>query len=233
MKEASQDASFFSCMETPLKIYRLNAVSLPDAAEVPSLLARQGVPHTRLDTLNWPGRFPCLPETVFAVAWTPEALLLHYAVREQGVVAQAAEDHGKVWEDACVECFVRPEGAAHYYNIECNCIGALHMAAGTGRPGRVWAPDDAMQSVRRWASLGGSPIPETAGETRWEVALVVPWKAFFLDDALIFRSGSVWTGNFYKCGGRGPLTHYVTWHPVSAPAPDFHRPECFGPLIFG
>ena len=218
-------------METPLKIYRLNAVTLPDAAEVPSLLARQGVPHTRMDTLNWFGLFPCLPEVSFAAAWTPEALLLHYAVREQGVVAQVAQDHGKVWEDACVECFVRPEGAAHYYNIECNCIGALHMAAGAGRPDRVWAPDGAMCAVRRWALLGSDAV-RREGVTSWEVALVVPLEAFFLDEALSFRSGSVWYGNFYKCGGKGRWTHYVSWHPVQAPAPDFHRPECFGPLIF-
>lgn len=218
-------------METPFVIRRLEVAACPEAAEVPSLLARQGVAYTRMDTLNWPDRFPYLPDVQFAAAWTPGALLLHYVVAEEQVAAHAVADHGKVWEDACVECFVQPEGAPHYYNVECNCLGVLHIAAGQGRPGRQWAPDGAMCAVRRWALLGSDAV-RREGVTRWEVALVVPLEAFFLDEALSFRSGSVWYGNFYKCGGKGRWTHYVSWHPVQAPAPDFHRPECFGPLIF-
>ena len=39
--------------------------------------------------------------------------------------------------------------------------------------------------------------------------------------------------NVYKCGDKTEHPHYLAWNRVEAPAPDFHRPECFGEMIFG
>ena len=37
-------------------------------------------------------------------------------------------------------------------------------------------------------------------------------------------------GNFYKCD-ESLHPHFGSWNPIEAPAPDFHRPECFGKLM--
>ncbi|MCK7480493.1 MAG: carbohydrate-binding family 9-like protein [Candidatus Moduliflexus flocculans] len=38
--------------------------------------------------------------------------------------------------------------------------------------------------------------------------------------------------NFYKCGDETEFPHYGAWSPVETPAPDFHRPEFFGEIVF-
>ena len=32
--------------------------------------------------------------------------------------------------------------------------------------------------------------------------------------------------NFYKCGDKLPVPHFLSWKPINVPAPDFHLP-CF------
>jgi hypothetical protein len=39
-------------------------------------------------------------------------------------------------------------------------------------------------------------------------------------------------GNFYKCADETISPHYLSWNPIDAPAPDFHRPEFFGEIHF-
>ena len=36
--------------------------------------------------------------------------------------------------------------------------------------------------------------------------------------------------NFYKCGDLTAHTHFLSWSPIDAPKPDFHRPDFFGTL---
>ncbi len=217
------------------------------ARDIPSLFAAQQVPYRLLDCVNWPSEFPYCPETKVAMAVSDEALLLHFCVREQSPRAVCLQDHGHVWEDSCVECFVGfPDGI--YYNIECNCLGVLHLAAGPGRHGRVYAPEEVMAKVGRWASLAPDPShlmalesaisvnsdepdQSTGSDTAWEIALSVPFEAFFLTpSAAADLSASAGRGvcfNCYKCGGQGALEHYVSLFPVPTEKPDFHRPEFF------
>ena len=47
----------------------------------------------------------------------------------------------------------------------------------------------------------------------------------------------VWAGrtmrmNLYKCGDGLAEPHYLTWQPISTPAPDYHRPEFCVPVTF-
>ena len=42
--------------------------------------------------------------------------------------------------------------------------------------------------------------------------------------------GAAFAGNFYKCD-ESLHPHFGAWSPIDAPAPDFHRPECFGKLV--
>ena len=39
--------------------------------------------------------------------------------------------------------------------------------------------------------------------------------------------------NFYKCGDLTVNKHYLAWQPVGTERPDYHRPEYFGPMVFG
>ncbi|MBO7549226.1 MAG: hypothetical protein J6T77_04585, partial [Clostridia bacterium] len=46
-----------------------------------------------------------------------------------------------------------------------------------------------------------------------------------------FPSGYTFRGNFFKCGDETDAPHFGTYNPITAPEPDFHRPECFAEFV--
>ena len=203
----------------------------PDAAsEVPALMDANDVEWNPIEIVNWK-EYPYQPVVKFRVAHTGDAILLHYQVTEASVRAVATQDDGRVWEDACVEFFLSPEGNDFYYNFECNCATKLLLhggLAGTERPG---ASEEVLKSVKRWSSLGTEPFEERVGECTWEVALVVPTSAIFRHE-IDSLNGKIMRANFYKCGDLLQTPHFLSWSPIDLPQPKFHCPEFFGEIQF-
>lgn len=200
------------------------------AASVPEVLDRENVAFVPVDTVNWKG-FPYLPEVGFRIAYTDNAILLHFRVKEESVRAVAPHDNGAVWEDACVEFFSVPDGDGVYYNMECNCAGTLLVAAGKERENRTYAPQEVLDGVDRWSSLGRGVFGEKVGECCWEVALVIPFATFFMH-AIDSLEGKRIPANFYKCGDKLRTPHFLSWNKIEIEKPDFHRPDFFGELHF-
>lgn len=211
------------------------------ACDVPQLMLAHGVPYHRVETLNWPEAFPYRPEMEVALAHVGSALLLHYRVSENCLRAEAEADGGRVWEDSCCEIFLQPspdslptgEGRtpSPYYNIECNCVGTLLVAAGEDRHDRRPAPAEVLQNVDRWSSLGNKPMPLTDGPATWHMALVVPVETLF-ESGLHDFTGLHMRGNVYKCGDCLSVPHFLSLFPISTERPDFHRPEFFRDIVF-
>lgn len=217
---------------TPKELYvKKLALAVPQAAEIPAVLAKAQVVYQPIACVDWEEAYPYAPQVEFAMAYTDEALLLHYRVTEASVRAMAGRDNGPVWEDACVEFFSMPGGDDVYYNIECNCTGTLLIGAGSARSNRRHASQVILDQVSRWASLGREGFDERVGECSWEVALVVPFSVFFLHDLHSMDGKSV-RANFYKCGDKLQTPHFLSWSPIELPKPDFHCPASFGTLHF-
>lgn len=212
-----------------LTVKKVSAANVP-VASVPTLLDKEKVDFQPINTVNWPD-YPYSPAVEFRIAHTDDAILLHYKVREASVRAVADSDNGRVWEDSCVEFFSMPAGDGIYYNIECNCAGTLLIEAGAERGNRRKAPVHVLESVERWASLGREAFDERTGEQSWEVAMVIPYKTFFLHD-ITSLDGHIISANFYKCGDKLQTPHFLSWNPIGLDKPDFHRPEFFGTLRF-
>ena len=53
---------------------------------------------------------------------------------------------------------------------------------------------------------------ERVGECAWEVALVIPYSAFFLHD-ITSLDGKTLRANFYKCGDKLQTPHFLSWNP--------------------
>lgn len=213
-----------------LDVKKITGVVSPDAAAVPALLDEQHVAFHPLDVVNW-AAYPYRPEVSFRIAHTGRELLLHYKVKEASVRALAAADNGRVWEDACVEFFVSPQGNDCYYNFECNCAAKLLIQAGVWNERRPLAEPEVLAEVKRWSSLGTEPFAERAGECSWEVTLVIPVGAFF-QHALTCLDGRTMKGNFYKCGDKLQTPHFLSWSPIGLERPMFHCPAFFGTLFF-
>ena len=212
-----------------LTIKKINA-SAVEASTVPALMDAAGIDFNPIACVNWP-EYPYQPAVKFRAAHTGDALLLHYQVTEASVRAVALADDGRVWEDACVEFFLSPEGNDFYYNFECNCTTKLLLHGGPVGSERPTASEEVLKSVKRWASLGTEPFEERVGECTWEVALVIPVSAIFRHE-IDSLNGKTMRANFYKCGDLLQTPHFLSWSPIDLPQPKFHCPEFFGELNF-
>lgn len=204
----------------------LSVSNMPSAQDVPALLDREAVPFETISTVNW-AEYPYKPEVSFRMAATDKAFLLQYRVKEATVRALAATDNGPVWQDSCVEFFCSPDSDGFYYNFECNCVGKLLIGSGAERNTREHAPQEVLESVLRYASLGSESFDERPADGVWEVALVIPFTAFYRHHITSF-AGKSFRANFYKCGDKLTTPHFLSWNPIETAKPNFHRPDYFG-----
>ncbi len=157
-----------------------------------------------------------------------ESLYLHLWCQEDNRdKPRYLHDNEPVYTDSCLEAFLAcyPQRSEEYVNFEVNRAGAMLMQRGTGRADRVFLTA---------SEFPGVPFPKAEAfehETGWGVRICVPMRflqtlygADSLPDLAAMR------GNFYKCSEIPDREHYACWAPIQAPAPDFHRPECFRPF---
>lgn len=154
-----------------------------------------------------------------------DCLRLRMWCAEPSPRAVNAAPDSPVYQDSCLEFFVRPEQAAMYFNFEMNARGTLLCEI--GRPGRRQYFPQAGLARPACRPLGAAELPEPG----WGVELSLPLGLFTAAFGLPSFAGGSLRGNFYKCGDRTAAPHYGCWAPVRAPRPDFHRPEWFGRLL--
>ncbi|MEG1564982.1 MAG: carbohydrate-binding family 9-like protein [Bacteroides sp.] len=212
-----------------MKVRKISVANV-EVCELPELLDEERIGFQPIDHVNW-AAYPYKPRVEFRMAHTENAILLHFSVKESSVRAKYGEDNGSVWTDSCVEFFSLPASDGIYYNLECNCIGTILMGAGAGRQNREHAPQDVLDQVQRWSTLGCKPFEEQVGETSWEVALIIPYTVFF-QHQITSLDGVTVPANFYKCGDELQTPHFLSWNPIEIENPDFHRPDFFGSLEF-
>ena len=145
--------------------------------------------------------------------------------------AVAPHDDGNVWEDSCCELFLSPVADGTYYNMECNAAGTMLIGFGPKREGRERAPQEVLDKVDRWSSLGRTPFDNIEGEQTWQLCLAVPTEAYYHHHLESFAGLQV-KGNVYKCGDKLPHPHFLSLYPIDLPKPDFHRPDFFGGVVF-
>ncbi|MBQ2242748.1 MAG: hypothetical protein II318_00865 [Bacteroidales bacterium] len=213
-----------------LKVKKISGI-YADPQLVPSLMDQAGIEYNNIDIINW-DTHTYRPEVKFRIAYTDDAILLHYKVKEESVKAVTEADNGNVWTDSCVEFFSIPcpeDGI--YYNFECNCAGTLLIGSGAERKGRIRGDKSVTDQILRWSTLGREPFAERIGETEWEIAIILPFKAYFRHE-IKSMEGAVIRANFYKCGDDQKTPHYLSWSPIGTEKPAFHAPDYFGTLYF-
>lgn len=214
-----------------MNVRKIEVSRQPRAIEVPALMDSLGIAADSIACANW-AAFPYRPEVRFRMAHTGKAILLHFSVDEQVVRAEIDSDSQPVYFDSCVEFFAQLDpDLPEYYNFETNCIGRMLVMRGVSQNVRTYAPPEALALIDRWSSLGSEPFGLREQPTHWELALVIPGGAFFLDD-IADLSGLTVRGNVYKCGDKLPVPHYTSWRPIDTPRPLFHAPASFAPIHF-
>lgn len=180
--------------------------------------------------LNWKD-FNYRPDVSFSMAYTQDEILLKYYVTEKYFKAEKTKTNEMVCEDSCVEFFVSPADDGVYYNLEFNGIGTCLMGSGTARENSSRVNPGIVDTIRRMTSAGNQAIRERKGEFTWTITAAIPMAVFFRHEIKELK-GKQFRANFYKCGDKLSVPHYVTWNPIGTENPDYHRPEYFGLLKF-
>jgi len=211
-----------------VRAYRID-IDGNDIQEVRDALGSISERH-RIDVINWE-KYRYMPDVSFSAAYNRNLLFLRFYVRENFFRAVKTEPCSEVYEDSCVEFFVAPRDDGFYYNFEFNAIGTCLLASGATRRDRKCATEEEMAKVIRMGSAGIAPIAERAGIFRWDLTAAISAEVFpgpHIKDL----GGMSFRVNFYKCGDRLKVPHYLSWNPVITPAPDFHQPGFFGLMEF-
>lgn len=184
---------------------------------------------TPIDTTNWDD-YLYKPLTSFNMAYDEKFLYLKFYVEEEHARAVETEPNGNVWEDSCCEFFCSFDDKG-YYNLETNCIGTQLL--GWGKKGdRERANDSTIHAITKYSTLGNKPFESTSGSFKYQITLKIPATSFFAHEAT-FRPGDKFRANFYKCGDKTEIPHFLSWNPIDVPKPDFHQPDFFGQIVLG
>lgn len=201
----------------------------PDIREISARLDESGT-RIKVTEVNWQ-EFPYKPDVDVSLAYTNKELLLKYYVTENWFKAEMTEINDPVYEDSCVEFFVSPDDTGVYYNLEFNALGTCLMGAGKDRYSRERADKEIIKKIRTVSSVGRNPVQERTGEFSWTLTIAIPPEVFF-HHAISGLEEKKFRANFYKCGDKLSMPHYISWNPIATEKPDFHRPEYFGLLKF-
>jgi hypothetical protein len=175
-----------------------------------------------LQEINWPD-FNHLPEVYVFLGHSGHSLFLHYVVRKDFVRAVNRKDQDPVYEDSCVEFFLKDKN--RYRNFEFNALGTCLSAVGAERNNRRRLHPEELALIRRKASLHPDTLPPDEVLSEWNLTVEIPFPLIGLERGMHFY------GNFYKCGDQTRIPHFVSWAPISTLKPDFHRPEFFAEMI--
>lgn len=213
-----------------LKVKEIKHTGDASLQEVSELLENQTELHD-IDLINWDA-FSYRPKVHFRIAHSNNQIWLKYYIEEKSILAEVVDVNGAVSNDSCVEFFFDPQADGKYYNFEFNCIGTPHLAFGPARNERKYVDEQIIkEQIRVKSTLGTDSFKESTGDHTWEITLIIPAESLVHDPGLLLK-GLHAKANFYKCGNKTAEAHYLSWNPIKADRPDFHRPEYFGTIVF-
>ncbi len=172
----------------------------------------------------------CNVEASFCISHDEQHIYLKYFVQELNIKAVHEKFNDPVYEDSCVEFFVSFDKVS-YYNLEFNCIGTILGAYGKNRNSRQQLDIDLLRKIKVKPSLGTNKINIVDSKTKWTLDAVIPISVFKFSNLTSLKHKTAYC-NFYKCGDKQVVPHFLSWNPVLTDEPDFHRPEYFGELDF-
>jgi hypothetical protein len=159
------------------------------------------------------------PNTEVRLISDGSRLAVLFETDEAPVLARYKNLCDPVHKDSCMEFFFRPdENDPRYMNFELNPFGTLYLGLGAGRGDG---------GPMRDADPAGLDIKTEIRENGWKLMFNIKFE--FLKK--YFKTIDFpWRANFYKCGDDKTEPSWGCWNYISAPKPDFHRPESFGIL---
>lgn len=167
-------------------------------------------------------------EASVRLRWEEQSLHVRFMVCEPELRRMTTAHNQAVWEDSCVEVFLQREGSDEYVNVECSASTKILVARGPGRHGRVHVPPAFIDTIPCTVNI----LENSNAQSRWRADLSLDLVALGLVGEGERMEDVSLRGNFYKCGDKHAVVHYLAAGEIMTSGPDFHRPEYFIPLSF-
>jgi len=129
------------------------------------------------------------------------------------------QDGEAVWQDSCVEIFLKMFDGRGYANFEFNSKGVCYAAYGRDRQNRTELSKGEYAQIIRKPS--GISIEDDF--YKWMLFVQIPCVLLGAE----IEGLQMAMGNLYKCADLAVEPHYLFAFPINTPEPDFHRPEFF------
>ncbi len=169
---------------------------------------------------------PADTEVFAKVAYSESAIHVWLRTVES---SHRCEEHGPLGEpyhDSCLEFFFAPDAnrPERYFNFEFNSNKCLYLGIRTSKENTARLlidPDESLSPKVQFNSDG------------WEISFSIPY-----DFIRIFspdfspKRGDKLPANCFKCADRQDPAEYLSWCFVPPENLNFHKPECFGTMIF-
>lgn len=181
-----------------------------------------------LSTLEMKYRYHETQDNVAArasIGYNDDALIVHMELDAPEIRDVERGPLGHPCVDSCLEFFFSPmEGDIRYFNIEFNIGGCLCFCMGDGKGltrFTIAKPEETL-SFRSQRTEKGFCIDYQ-----------VPYGIIrrFFPDFKVY-SGKRMRANCYSCAERTQVRHFLSWSLIDDKKFSFHRPECFGTMIF-
>ena len=200
-----------------LKIPYLKEMFPRDPANIGERLMTSGA-IINIDKINWK-EYHQRPDVKVCMGYCDQRIWLHYLVANDFVRAVCRNDQEPVWQDSCVEFFVKQGDS--YRNFEFNSLGVCLSASGPDRNSRERLDKESMEQILRFPSLTIESLPSESVASNWSLTVALPLGLIGLEP------GSKFMANFYKCGDETKVPHYISWSAIATPSPDFHQSAFF------
>lgn len=215
-------------MTKELNIHEFQMLDDMNLEDVCDILEQSTAKHS-IDCRNWKNEYPYHPVTIFAIARSRKYIYVDFFVRGNFLRAINYTNNSPVSEDSCVEFFLQVPGQKEYWNFEFNCIGTVNASHRETREHPIRLTDEQINLIKVYPSCGTRPFEEMEGLFAWNLTIAIPFSLIGLDADNL---PDYIMGNFYKCGSKTGLPHYLSWSPIKSEKPNFHCPESFGKLYF-
>ncbi|MCX5759741.1 MAG: carbohydrate-binding family 9-like protein [Candidatus Hydrogenedentes bacterium] len=168
-----------------------------------------------------------------------------FRVEDRYVVCRHEGYQVHVYEDSCVEFFVKPKPDSGYMNFEMSCGGSLllYYIMDWRRKLHPPEPDDEFERfvkvpralgsrVALFHSLPSRVEPEIEAPTTWTLEFHIPLAVLEqYTGPLGPLSGQTWRANFNKCADACSHPHWAAWASIGEEL-NLHQPDKFGVLRF-
>ena len=163
-------------------------------------------------------------EVYSQVSYDDSGFNVKFTIKEKNPLREKTNHFESVHEDSCVEFFANfdPKNSNRYINFETNANGVMNVSFRADRFDYVNLKHEEVE---------GFGIKPDIFDDYWTVSYKISfdflkkyYPEFDIDKAEYISC------NFYKCGEKTEIEHYISHFEVKTEKPDFHRPEYFGKL---